>query len=76
MSIEARATANGMYLMMSGRKIEAKRLAEVERDARADPGQLAPRERGDGEAEGRLLDDGEPAPGGHRRQARERVGVA
>src|SRR5687767_12146696 len=48
-----------------GQEDRGEGLPEVEGDARADPGQLAARQRGDGESEARLLDDREPAPSSH-----------
>ena len=44
-------------------------LAEVERDAGPDPGQLAPGERRDRETEGALLDHRQPAPPEQSREA-------
>ena len=51
-------------------------LAEVDRDPDADPGELAPGERGDREAEGAFLDEGQPAAAQQLGQLAERRRVA
>src|SRR6476646_4974695 len=57
------AALNGSHFTMSGQEDRRELLAEVDRDPRADPGQLAPRQRRDRKPEGALLHDRKPAAG-------------